>query len=72
MIHAIEILQRVFEHAVAAIGAIQNPRARGAGAKIVNCLMGRRNRVLIIGHAHIVVGAGQNGVAPFDDGFCLR
>ncbi len=60
-----ELRLKLRVHGIAAIG---DARAGGAGAELGHRLLAGLDAVRIEGHAHVVVGAGQDGLAAIDDG----
>ena len=53
---------------MALIGAVEDAAAGGARTEIVERLLARRDHIRVEGHAHIVVGAEQDGFLALDDG----
>ena len=67
MIHGVEFAQRRFDIAVVAEGAVEHAAAGRARAEIFHRLLAGGDDIIVEGHAHVVVGAEQDRVAPVAD-----
>src|SRR6185369_9099243 len=68
VIHGVEILQRLLDRLVADVGAVEDSASGGARAELVERFLARGDHVLVEGHAHIIVGAEQDGALAVADG----
>ena len=68
MVHGVEFLQRLFDIAVVAEGAVENAAAGCPCAKFVKRLLAGFDHVRVERHAHIVIGAKQDGLTAIADG----
>jgi hypothetical protein len=67
MIHGVKFLQRVLALLVPLIGAVEDAAAGGAAAELVERVLARGDDILVEGHAHIIIGAEQDRLAPVAD-----
>ena len=61
VIHRVEVAQRLLDRAVADVGAVEHAAASGARTELVERLLARCDDVGVEGHAHVIVGAEQDG-----------
>ena len=61
MVHSVKFFQRVFAFLVALKCAVQNAAAGRTCAKFVQSLLARGDDIIVKGHAHIIIGAKQDG-----------
>ena len=67
MVHVVEVHERLLDFLVTLVGAVEHPAAGSAAAEIGQRLLARLDHVGIEGHAHVIVGAEQDRVAPVTD-----
>ena len=67
MVHGIEVHERLLDFLVALICAVQHAATGGPRSEIGQCLPACLDHVGIEGHAHVIVGAEQDRVAPVAD-----
>ena len=68
MVHCVEVHERLLDRLVAGISAIKDAAARGAGAEFLQRFLACGDHVRIEGHAHVIVGAEQDGAPAAADG----
>ena len=67
MVHRVELAQRLFHFLVALIRAVEHAAAGGPRTIVVERVLARLDHVRIERHAHVVVGAKQDRIAPVAD-----
>jgi len=67
VVHPVKFAQRLLALLMALIGAVENAAAGGAGPEIGERLLARFDHIGIEGHAHVIVSAEQDRLAPVAD-----
>src|SRR3954449_5376712 len=67
MVHAVKVLERLLDRAVADVGAVEDAATGGSRAELVERLLARGDHFGIEGHSHVIVGAEQDRAAPVAD-----